>query len=333
MTSRNLNVEFRTKSSKALNSQFPIDNYGHPFTLNPTIGCFFGCKYCYSPIFVAKVLTQKRKQFFENVAVKLNIAEYLDKELTKFAVLPQHLKRVQINETSDYYLPQVMNSLEKIHNRDIMLEILQVFEKHWNNGNKWMLHILTKSHLILKHLDQLKNMRNMVQVEFSISNIDEQTIRSLEFYTPTIKKRLKTIDELAKNNIFVRIMAMPYYGTRKDVENIKKITFNHGAIGFKNKGINYYEWAQLKPLSYDDLINDKIARSSGRSDPMIEDLNEKSGELMLFNGKAKISALQFPNVRQWDTVTKLNQKLSNKNLEHIDCGYSSLNTVDWGYIH
>lgn len=333
MTTRKLNVEFREKSSKALNSQFPIDQYGHPFTLNPTIGCFFACKYCYSPIFVAKVLTQKRKQFFENVFVKLNIAQYLDKELTKFKVLPQHLKRVQINETSDYYLPRVMDSMKKNHNRDIMLEILQVFEKHWNNGNKWMLHILTKSHLILKHLDQLKNMRQMVQIELSISNIDEKTIRSLEFFTPTIKKRLKTIDELAKNNIFVRVMAMPYYGTRKDVEDIKTTTFNHGAKAFKNKGINYYDWDQLQPLNYDDLINDKIERIKGRNDPMFEDLNEKSGELMLFNGNTRTSTMKFPIKKNWATVTILDQKLSDKNLEHIDCGYSSLNTVDWKYIH
>ncbi|MCB9250702.1 MAG: hypothetical protein H6613_20260 [Ignavibacteriales bacterium] len=112
------------------------------------------------------------------------MAERLDKQLENLKILPQHLKRVQINESNEYYLPQVINELKKQHNRDVMLEILKVFEKHWNNGNKWMLHILSKSHLILNHLDQLKNMKHMVQIEISISSIDEKLIRDLEFYTP-----------------------------------------------------------------------------------------------------------------------------------------------------
>ena len=146
--------------------------YGHPFTLNPTIGCYFTCKYCYAPLFTAKVKYQKRKKFFENVSVQLNMPQKLDKQLNNLIILPQHLKRVQINESNEYYLPQVINELKKQHNRDVMLEILEVFEKHWNNGNKWILHILSKSHLILNHLEQLKNMRHMVQVEVSTTSAE-----------------------------------------------------------------------------------------------------------------------------------------------------------------
>ncbi|MBL0176873.1 MAG: hypothetical protein IPP94_16700 [Ignavibacteria bacterium] len=51
---RNISIIQRSTSSKPLNSQYPIGQYDFPFTFNPTIGCTFGCKYCYSPIFVAK---------------------------------------------------------------------------------------------------------------------------------------------------------------------------------------------------------------------------------------------------------------------------------------
>ena len=332
MAQRKLNIEFRENDSPPFNPQFPLDQYGHPFTLNPTIGCYFTCKYCYAPIFTAKVKHQKRKQFFENVAVQLNMAEKLDKQLDNLKILPQHLKRVQINESNEYYLPQVMNELKKQYNRDVMLEILEIFEKHWNSGNKWMLHILSKSHLILNHLEQLKNMRHMVQIEISISSIDEKLIRSLEFFTPTIKKRMETIQELSKNGIFVRTMAMPFFGNRKDVEAIKTQSFNYGAQGFKNKRLNYFEWKQLQSLNYNDLINDKVLRVKGRPDMMIEDLNEKSGETVLYNGKPKIMKVKLPHESSWDTYTKLNEKLSYQSHQIIDCGYSQLNNVDWEYI-
>jgi DNA repair photolyase len=76
---RKLNIEFRENDSPPFNPQFPIDQYGHPFTLNPTIGCYFTCKYCYAFKFTAKVKKLQRKHFFENVAVQLNMAEKLDK--------------------------------------------------------------------------------------------------------------------------------------------------------------------------------------------------------------------------------------------------------------
>ena len=332
MSNRNLKIQFRTKKSPPLNPQFPIGQYDHPFTLNPTIGCFFTCKYCYSPIFTAKVKNQKRKQFFENVAIQLNMAQVLDQQLNKLKILPQHLKRVQINESNEYYLPQVIQEIKKKQTEDVMMEILKVFEKHWNNGNKWMLHILAKSHLILNHLDQLKNMKEMVQIEISISSIDEKIIRSLEFYTPSIKKRMETINTLAKNNIFVRTMAMPFFGDRKDVENIKTHSFNNGAKGFKNKSLNYYDWDDLQILTYLDLIKDKVIRVKGRPDDMFEDLNEKSGETVLFNGTHKIKNVNFPKVKKWSTHTKLADKLSYQDQKIIDCGYSQLNNVDWEYI-
>lgn len=331
MINRKLNIILKDKNSNVLNSQFPIGQYDHPFTLNPTIGCLFGCKYCYAPIFTAKVKTQKRKKFFENIAVQQNMATLLDNELANLSILPQHLKRVQINESNEYYLPQVMSELNK-HNLDLMLEILKVFEKHWNNGNKWVLHILTKSHLILRHLAQLQKMKKMVQVEISISSIDENIIRSLEFFSPTIKKRMETIETLAKSGIFVRTMAMPFVGDRKEVEAIKIESFNHGAKGFKNKSLNYYDWQQLQSLTYDDLINDKITRVKGRPDIMFEDLNEKSGETVLFNGKEKNVNIKFPKIKKWSNYTLLNDKLNLQDQKIIDFGYSQLNNVNWGYI-
>jgi radical SAM superfamily enzyme YgiQ (UPF0313 family) len=55
---RSFKVTFNNNEvAYALNAQANgIYPYGFPFTLNLTMGCFFGCKYCYSPITLRKVI-------------------------------------------------------------------------------------------------------------------------------------------------------------------------------------------------------------------------------------------------------------------------------------
>ncbi|MBA4316766.1 MAG: hypothetical protein C0412_00040 [Flavobacterium sp.] len=334
---RETEVILKNISSDPLISHYSIGQYDFPFTLNPTVGCFFSCKYCYSPIFVAKVKNQKRKQFFETVRVKMNVANKLNVQLTKLADIPQHLKRVQINETSDYYLPKVLNELES-NDRDIMKEILQVFQHHASLGNVWMLHILTKSNKALKHLTIFEEMKDMVQIEISISTHDESVRRKIEFYTIPIKKRLELIEALAQKDIFVRVMAMPFYGNKTDVREIKRISFNYGARAFKNKSLNYFDWQELVNLSYDELINDRITRKGIRQDIMYEDLNKRSGEVLFFDGKPKTKNLLMPIPKtgkrkppDW-AIRDFGSRLIETNLEVINCGYSTINRLDWGYI-
>ena len=332
--SRNTKVTFRPGASSALSVQTSgIYPYGFPFTLNPTMGCFFCCKFCYSPISLCKLISGKRAGFFEEVTVRLGVPELLDKELAKYSVLPQHLKRVQINEHSDYYLPQLFSEIRKQNQPDTLLEILNIFQRHWNNDNKWMLHILTKSHLILNHVDKLKEMKEMVQVEISFSTEDENKLRSLEIYTPTIKKRLDTIEKLSKEGIFVRVMAMPFYGNSNDLGILKQITFNRGAVAIKNKALNYFNWQNVVNLSEADLINGNRVRTGGmHNTPINVALNIKSGEPYLVSGNTQPVQVLMPNHKSWNALTLLSQRLSLVQIDMIDCGYSQLNTVNWNYI-
>lgn len=332
---RTTQISFSDTTSKALNAQKQFDQYGFPFTLNPTVGCSFACKFCYSPIFVAKISTGKRKQFFENIRVKMDIPFLLDKELTKLSHLPQHLKRVQINETSDYYLPIVLNTLAK-ENRDILLEILQVFQKHDAAGNHWMLHILTKSNLILNHLNILTSMKHMVQIEISFTSPDENVRKMFEFFTIPTDERLKVVETLAKKGLFVRIMAMPFYGDADDMLLLKDTSFNSGALAFKNKGLNYYDWEQLKTLSYDDLVNDRIDRVAGRPDTKDLALMIKSGEIL---NPTKLVKVLMPLTKQgntklknWSAISMLNERLVLTDTPKIDCGYTNISPVNWEYV-
>ena len=128
---RQTNIILEPKSSYALRYQVKLGQYDFPFTLNPTIGCFFGCKYCYSPWVAYGYNPDRKKRFFETIHIKTDKPAHLAKELQRFIKLPAHMKRVQINETSEYYLPQVLRCLKDWNEPDLMLGILDEFECHY----------------------------------------------------------------------------------------------------------------------------------------------------------------------------------------------------------
>ena len=331
-------ISFKESTSYGLNAQSKLGQYDFPFTLNPTKGCFFGCKYCYSATMFPGPKEEKKNSFFNHIEISLDKADLLKEELPKYMNLPQHLKRVQINETSDYYLSQVLKEIDDKKKPDVMLEILNVFKQEWDKGNKWMLHILTKSPLILRHIDKLKEMKEMVQVEISFATEDETTSRELEFFTPTIKKRLDLVESLSKEGIFVRIMAMPFYGDAKSLDALKGEAFKRGAKAFKNKGLNYYKWEDLKNVTdYEVFIKSNIPDNEGRKDIKDETRIIKSGETVKINGDIQKKTVLMPkddfaDSKKWAAATKIETRIEGSPMEVIDCGYRDCNNVDWGYI-
>lgn len=335
-------LTFNNKSSYALRLQQKLGQYDFPFTLNIVNGCGMGCKYCFSPNVLYTYEEKKKELFFTNIIVKEDKAILLDKELSKYSALPQHMKRVQVNEVSEYYQPEILRDIKTGSHPDIMKDVLEVFKKHWNLDNRWMVHLLTKSHLITTHLGILKEMKEMIQVEFSFASVDEDISRSLEFYTPSIKKRLATIEELSKAGIFVRVMAMPFCGDEADLKKLKELTFDRGAQAFKNKGLNYFKsWDQLREnISFDDFLVKKYDTGKGRVDEKDSSLIIKSGEYALDSGgKIKQTNVSFPMVdkdfkaeNDWSKMTKMKDRFMDQQQNKIDCGYKSCNPIDWGYI-
>jgi len=275
-------VIFHKEPGIALTRQNKIDSHNFPFTLNAVIGCHFGCRYCYLQGFPFSL----HAKFPEEAKVKLWIAERLDEELTEYSHLPQHLKRVQVNVATEGYLPNVMLTVEKELKRDIMAEVLQVFRKHWVKGSCWMVHLITKSHMVLRHLDIIKAMRDQVQLELTITTLDEDRRRVMEGLAPSVKRRLKVIREFATAGVFVRAMCMPLIGDRKDAEAIRDVCFNNGAVAFKHKGVNYWD--------KDALLAGETKRGSGRKDEVFEDLLVMSSEPHRINDVVQKKTVKMP---------------------------------------
>jgi DNA repair photolyase len=317
-------VIFHDNPSIALTKQTKIDSHNFPFTLNTGIGCHFGCRYCY----LQGYPFNRHAEFPVETKVKLWIADRLDKELQKYKHLPQHLKRVQVNVAAEGYLPLAMAKVKKVLNRDIMSEVLQVFRKHWESGNHWMVHLITKSHMVLKHLDIISAMRDQVQLELTITTLDEDRRRKMEGLAPSVSKRLKVINKFSSAGVFVRAMCMPLIGNRQDAETIRAACFDNGARAFKHKGVNYWDEQAL--------LYGETTKTSGRHDDVFEDLLVNSCEPYRVDGEIQKKTVKMPAIvtsgktKRWKGYQDAD--LEDREMTMEVSGYSDINDIDWGYV-
>ena len=307
------NIIIQNYGNTALTKQKSVDMSNFPFTLNTNIGCLFGCNYCYLQTYPFNLHTD----FGNEVKIKVWIPEKLDKELEKWKDLPQHLKRVQVNSASEGYLPQAIASMRAELGRDLMKEVLEVFRKHWDLGNKWMVHLVTKSHLILNHLALISEMRDQVQVELTITTLVEEKARILEGSASSVKKRLQVIEEFAKNDVFVRVMAMPFIGAEIEAGEMREVLLKLGARGFKHKGMNYW--------NEDKLLEGKVVRERGKRDLIYYSLHVFSGESVIDDLGNEISVVASMPDKLWKEFTV-------KPMKVVNWGYNEINDIDWKYI-
>jgi len=306
-------IHLQTKPEIALKKQKKIGINDFPFTLNTTIGCLFGCRYCY----LQNAPYKWKTVFGKEVKVKLWLPNKLDREMDSRKNLQQHLKRVQINLATEGYLPQVMHKVQNQLGRDIMAETLEVFRKHWLNGNKWMLHLVTKSHMIKKHLPIISSMKDQIQLELTITTLNESRARILEGYASSVQKRLDIIKEFAAAGVFVRVMCMPFIGNKADAQIVRDKCFNLGAKAFKHKAMNYWDESEI--------LKGNLVAKGGKKDTIFEDIYVKSGEPVLdSDGNTSSVSVSMPD--------KLWQNYSNTSMVIVDSGYADCNNVNWSHV-
>ena len=301
-------VLYHNKPGLSLRRQKNIGQQNLPFTLNPCIGCLFGCSYCY-----VQWSSFKNTEFGKEVKVKTWMPQRLNKELRKYQELPQHLKRVHINTNCEGYLPLVMIKTEREFGKDIMRQVLEVFKGHWDQGNFWMLHLFTKSHLVSKHLDLLREMRHHVQVELSIPTLYEAMRREFEGHAPSVKRRLRIIEQLSGAGVFVRVMAMPIF-RREEAERIRHVGFDHGARGFQHRGGHFW--------GGNVFLGGTPQPKPSREYWVFQDLLVKSGEQVREQDLLKTKRVIMPDLK-W-------QKFEDRYMTVQNFGYSDLNDIDWG---
>lgn len=168
-------------------------------------GCTHGCIYCDS-----RSEVYGKTYDFEDIEVKVNAVELLEKELSK----KRNKSMIVTGAMTDPYLP-LEKELE--HTR----KCLEVIKKHG-----FGVAVLTKSDLVLRDIDLLKqiNETSKCVVQMTLTTFDEALCKILEPNVCTTKRRFEVLIEMQKANIPTVVWLTPILPFINDTEeNIRGI--------------------------------------------------------------------------------------------------------------
>jgi DNA repair photolyase len=205
---KKINVKSILNKHKKRDDWF-LDDY----SLNPYFGCSFNCIYCYI----------RGSRYGENMtnslSAKVNAPIILKKQLQRRAKRGEYGIIALSSSTEPY-----MKVEEKL---ELTRKLLEIILKY-----KFPVHILTKSKLILRDLDLLREidkeailpgdlkakLEHRAIISFSISTLDEKLAKILEPGAPTPKERLETIQKCKDEGFLVGICYIPVLPYLSDSE-------------------------------------------------------------------------------------------------------------------
>lgn len=173
-------------------SNLPASDY----VINPYVGCPHGCKYCYASFM--KRFTGHQEEWGTFIDIK-----QCDKKIN---IKKLENKTVFLSSVTDCY-----NKFEEKYKltRNILEQLL-------NSNCK--LNISTKSNLILRDVDILKQFKDLT-VSMSINTLDENFRKDMD-NASTIKERLECLKELHRNGIYTILFMSPIFPYITDFKKI-----------------------------------------------------------------------------------------------------------------
>ncbi|MCH6553345.1 MAG: radical SAM protein [Acidobacteria bacterium] len=175
---------------------------GFGWSINPYRGCEFGCQYCYAR-YTHTYMELDPTQFENKIYVKAEAARILRRDLTPEKVLGEH---IAIGAATDPYQP----AERQFGVTRAILETLLEFSRTLPSGGL-SLSITTKSNLVLRDLDLLRELAgcSQLQINVSVGTLNARLARALEPRAPRPDLRLETVRQLAQAGITTGVFAMP----------------------------------------------------------------------------------------------------------------------------
>lgn len=187
MIANDVNVEYKVKTIKTKDyltkSNLPSSDY----VINPYVGCLHGCKYCYACFM--KRFTGHTEEWGTFIDVKECDKPIDIKKLSG--------KSVFISSVTDCYNPV---EKEKGLTRKILEQLKDCDAE---------IDITTKSSLVLRDLDILKQMKK-VRVAISINTTNEKFKDDMD-NASSIKDRMETLKALHGNGIYTVVFMSPIF--------------------------------------------------------------------------------------------------------------------------
>ncbi|MCX6027135.1 MAG: radical SAM protein, partial [Chloroflexi bacterium] len=205
----------------------------YPYVINPYTGCQHNCSYCYARFM--KRFTGHQEPWGQFVDVKVNAPDLL-----KLAITKKRKGRVWISGVCDPYQP--LEAKYKLTRQ--CLEIL--------TRNNWPVTVQTRSPLVLRDIDILKKGRDF-EVGLSITTADDSIRKLFEPNAPSIKDRVRALDELHQAGIRTYVMIAPMLPGAESLPEILagKVDF----VIVDRMNYHYADWVYRK-YGLDDKMTD-----------------------------------------------------------------------------
>lgn len=252
---------------------------GGGFAINPYIGCSHNCSYCYARFI--KRFTGHQEKWGTFVDARMNIAEILKHQITS---KKYHGKIIYLGTVTDPYQP-----IEKEYG--LTRKILGVLKNYKNQ-----ITILTKSDLILRDIEILKKLHE-VDINFTITSLDERWIEYTEPNSPSIKRRLEAVKKLTDEGITVYAMIGPYWPVFTNAEELFK-KFKEAGIShvfsesFNTVGGNFIDVENILKKHYPQYL-EKVRQILFDKEKFCEFYNEAEKEMKKLSEKYKIPVTIF----------------------------------------
>ncbi|MFA6422108.1 MAG: radical SAM protein [Candidatus Buchananbacteria bacterium] len=204
-------------------SQLPDADY----VINPYVGCMHSCIYCYARFM--KRFSGHNEEWGDFVDAKINAPDLIPAKTNKYKG-----KSIFISSVTDPYL-----SLERKYKltRQILEKLIPLQPK---------LGILTKSDLIVRDIDLLKQFKNC-EVGLTITTIDDDIRKEVEPFTSSIENRINALKELSKSGLRSYVFIGPIFPYLTDWKKIILKTKKYANFYmFENLNVSGSVWKSIK---------------------------------------------------------------------------------------
>jgi DNA repair photolyase len=199
--------------------------YDLDYAYNPYAGCAHGCLYCYARYYTP--YREVAENWGRLVYVKENVVEVLKREVKK-------LQRgvVGVSTTTDPYQP--VEELEMLARGGIEVLLSSGFK----------VSVQTKSPLVVRDLDILTRHRELVDVGFTITTLDDEIAKLMEPGAPPPSARASALRRIASEGVETWIFLGPIVrGVNDSEESVRKVVQLAAETGSKL----IYDFLRLKP--------------------------------------------------------------------------------------
>ncbi len=202
----------------------------YPYVINAYTGCQHSCTYCYARFM--KRFTGHSEPWGEFVDVKVDAPDLLRKEIVR-----KKPDRVWVSGVCDPYQP-----LEGKYR--LTRQCLEILGAH-----QWPVAIQTRSPLVVRDLDILKEMKDL-DVGFSITTADDGMRKLFEPHAPPIRARIEAIGELHAAGLHTFVMIAPILpgaealgellADKVDYYLTDRMNYNHADWVYRKYGLQAY---------------------------------------------------------------------------------------------